>query len=209
MGPGRTRVEIEFRAAQKNWSMADQYVRAPANQRQLAQFAKAILKQRRDATFVDPGIKGRAQAGKKQLRYEYQDGAEFTDIVRGGFVVQHPKTADEIVDMLASQYDIIDKGWVRQPNGYIDRKVLVRFADGQVGEVQFWSPRLYEAAKKTRPLYERTRDPRTPRHDIAALNRQTEVIISAALAGETGEWKQFLGLATRQKREPRLVKRKR
>ena len=45
--------------------------------------------------------------------------------------------------------------WQRTPAGYFDRKVMVRFDDGLVGEVQFWPPRMLETKeKKGHALYE-------------------------------------------------------
>ena len=64
------------------------------------------------------------------------------------------------MDELARRFEVLDEGWKRSDAGYVDRKVLVRFEDGTVGEIQLWEPhmlaakqaeghRLYEAHRAT------------------------------------------------------------
>ena len=68
-----------------------------------------------------------------------------TDVVRIGFTVETPQLADQIIDRLARKFEVLDEGWKINSVSFVDRKALVRFADGTVGEVQFWPPGIFEA----------------------------------------------------------------
>jgi hypothetical protein len=209
-GPRETAVEVEFRSQQKGWSLADQYARASGNQRRLVEFGDGLTRGRRDVRFIDPGVKLRATTGEKQGRYRW-DGGDFTDIVRGGFVVTRPEAADDIVTALAQRYDVIDKGWVRLPNGYMDRKILVRFEDGQVGEIQIWSQRMFAARDRTRGLYERKRTlvPKSAAYyrEQSTLDGQTQIIFDEELGLEDAAWRPIIERAKSERPTPRLRKR--
>jgi len=90
------------------------------------------------------GIKLRSGADDKMALTGKGPGA-INDIVRIGFDVKTPAQSDEILAGLAKRLPIIDESWERTATGYFDRKVLVRFPNGQVGEVQFWVPGMLEA----------------------------------------------------------------
>jgi hypothetical protein len=57
--------------------------------------------------------------------------------------------------LLAQLFEIADEGWQITEAGYFDRKVLVRFRSGQVGEVQFWHPDLLDAKENKGPKLRR------------------------------------------------------
>lgn len=95
--------------------------------------------------FKDPGIKKKATAEEKIGRKGYVSTSQLTDLVRAGFRSETPDQAEQIVAMLAQRYSILDEGWGVTPAGYFDRKVMVRFPDGTIGEVQIWHPDLIEA----------------------------------------------------------------
>ncbi|WP_183461127.1 hypothetical protein [Mesorhizobium huakuii] len=97
------------------------------------------------AEFVTKGMKKRTTADEKIGRKGYEDASGLTDVVRAGFVVKTPAQADEIVARLAQRYEILDEKWAGKDNGYFDRKVMVRFDDGTLGEVQMWEPNIYKA----------------------------------------------------------------
>lgn len=42
-------------------------------------------------------------------------------------------------------FDVLDEGWTQSPTGYVDRKVLIRFDGGTIGEVQIWEPQMLAA----------------------------------------------------------------
>ena len=105
-----------------------------------------------------------------------------------GFVVQHPSQANAIAKRLSEYFDVLDEQWVRTEEAYFDRKVLLRFPSGQVGEIQFWEPNMFDAKMTKRfgprsgeDLYTEWREifPKTSAAAIA-LSRQMFELYSAA-----------------------------
>jgi hypothetical protein len=164
------------------------YVHVAAHQAELDTIGKAIAAEL-GIEFKTTGPKARATAEAKLARKGYKSAAQLTDVVRAGLVVATPDQADQAIALLTRHFDVLDEGWVRTPAGYLDRKAMVRFADGMVGEVQFWEPNLFAAKKASgSKLYTEARalDARDPRH--IELNRQMEELYSAALASAAPAW---------------------
>lgn len=150
----------------------DLFVGANENQHALGSVCDAI----RDdvdhgAKFKNPGVKGRPRVEEK-----VRDGkppGRINDVVRGGFIVHDPVQSDEIVKKLAEKFETADEGWATTPAGYFDRKVIVRFPNGQCGEVQLWHPELLKVkSEKGHKLYEQERslpldDPRRAELSLA------------------------------------------
>jgi hypothetical protein len=68
--------------------------------------------------------------------------------------------AESFVAALAARFHLIDEGWATTPVGYFDRKIMVRFDDGQLGEIQIWPPGMLDAKSNGgHKLYEISRDP--------------------------------------------------
>jgi hypothetical protein len=129
---------------------------APKNQQMLAGILRAAA-EHFNLHFQDPGVKG-----EKRIREKIEEGKrpqDITDIVRGGLNVDDPGNADAIVEKLAEKFEVADQGWWKTEEGYFDRKAIVRFPDGQVGEVQFWPPGMLDAKEKQggHKLYEEFR----------------------------------------------------
>ena len=83
--------------------------------------------------FANPGVKS-----KRRLDEKIQAGrppGSITDAVRGGFNVDTPEDGDKIIHILAQHFEIVDEGWQKNSAGYFDRKTMVRFENGQVGEI--------------------------------------------------------------------------
>jgi hypothetical protein len=124
---------------------------APKNQAALADICEAIAA-KTGLKFKNPGPKT-----PKRIKDKLERGKtpqEVNDAVRGGFNVETPEQADEIVKALAERFEVADEGWASTPVGYFDRKVMVRFDDGMVGEVQIWPPGLLEVKEtKGHQLY--------------------------------------------------------
>ncbi len=130
--------------------------------------------------FKDPGLKDRATTERKLARKQYDAPRRLTDVSRGGFVIISIDQAEAVADALAARFDIVDEGWVRQPTGYADRKIIVRHDDGMLSEVQIWTDAMYRAKQPGTALYEEWRklpggDPRK-----ANLLRDQERLYSAA-----------------------------
>jgi hypothetical protein len=169
------------------------YAGSEANQGRLAAVAETIGGDL-GLTFKNPGIKDRDRSAEKMAEKGGRAG-NLTDVVRGGFELAAPGQADQIVAGLARHFDVIDEGWVTNKVGYFDRKVLVKFADGQVGEVQLWEPSLLKAKSEGggHDLYKEARalpvdDPR-----IAELVQKQQDLYRPLLAGLSDDWKAALG----------------
>lgn len=182
----------EFVTSQPARSLDDTYAVIGAYQDDLDVFGQAIARER-GATWRNPGLKAKEGAAEKMVRKGYETTAELTDLVRGGFEVRTPGDADAIVDGLRQRYsDILDEGWRMTAVNYFDRKVLVRFDDGTIGEVQFWHPKMFDT-KETRGhlLYEEARkleavDPTSPR--LEALFAEQRALYAAALPSADPAW---------------------
>jgi len=121
------------------------------NQESLVKVA-APLAEKLGLLFVDPGIKGGSEKGKARIQEKIDEGKKtgkgpnrINDGVRAGFNITDPAQADKIAEEMSKHFEVGDEGWVVTDAGYFDRKLMVRFPDGQVGEVQIWHPELLNA----------------------------------------------------------------
>jgi hypothetical protein len=123
---------------------------APANQKKLAEVAANAVKDMPGVEWVDPGWKGATEKGLKRLaeKVERSRKGRVSDAARGGFMVNDPNNADEVMDKLAEYFEVADEGWQVTPEGYFDRKAMVRFPDGMMAEIQFWEPSMWKAKEK-------------------------------------------------------------
>ena len=96
--------------------------------------------------FRNPGIKERKRTQEKID--EGKPPSRINDVVRAGFSVDVPDQAEAVVARLAEHYPIIDEGWAVTQGGYFDRKVIIRFPNGQGAEVQIWHPDLLRAKEE-------------------------------------------------------------
>ena len=137
----------------------------------------------------NPGIKKRATTEQKMARKGYKSTAELTDVVRGGFVVHTPADADAVVAALGRRFRVLDEGWNITEVGYFDRKLMVQFADGTIGEVQIWHPDLLKVKQgRGHALYEEMRaltegDPRR-----AALEAEQKELYLQTLEVVSDDW---------------------
>ena len=110
---------------------------ASKNQKTLAKIGKKI-ELSTGVEFKDPGVKNLTELRKKFTLRNYQKASEIKDISRAGFVVKNKAESDKIVDMIGKDLKIRnDKGWNKLEFGYVDRKIIVEYPDGNIGEVQF------------------------------------------------------------------------
>lgn len=186
-------IRVQWNDASPFKSVDELMAAAPANQKTLGDTGREIA----DALgveFKDPGVKGRARLEEKVFKEGRLPGA-VSDTARGGFMIERPDQADAVIDRLSKKFEILDEGWAETPVGYMDRKVVVRFEDGMMGEIQLWEPNMLRAKEEGggHKLYEEWRslpydDPR--RAELA--QRMTE-IYSAALDVASPEWKAVSG----------------
>jgi len=97
------------------------------------------------AEFIDPGVKKTEEAVAKLSRDRSPDPSSLTDLARVGYLVKSPAHADAVAAEIKNRFDSIDLGWTQSRSGYRDRKLIVRGADGTVGEVQMMPRPIYEA----------------------------------------------------------------
>lgn len=150
------------------------------------------------ATWKNPGIKHHLdRIAVEVARYDGQV-SRVTDIVRGGFIVTSPDQADALVAELARKFEVIDEGWKRNAQDYFDRTVLVRFADGQIGEVQFWAPEIAQVKSAiAHEIYKQWRllDPTSP--EALALEAEMRRLYQAAVGEMSPDWNALFGSLTR------------
>ena len=170
---------------------------SPANQAQLARVGAEIAAEL-GIPFADPGVKKtdrileKIEAGKSPNR--------INDAVRAGFDVPTPQAADAIVRRLTENFQVIDEGWSKTKTGYFDRTSLVRFPDGQVGEVQFWPPGMLNAKAVTEKgglgghaMYEEHRQLPADSPRAVELDRKMNEIYSGVAAKLAPEWNGLFG----------------
>jgi hypothetical protein len=195
VAPVRTPAEIEadLKARQPVETVDDIYALAEDSQSYIAKIG-ADLEGELGVSFKNPGLKDINTAREKMQRKAYASSKEMTDISRGGFVINKADDADAIVARLGSDAEILDEGWAFTPEGYFDRKVLVRTPNGIVSEVQIWSPKVLDAKNKTgHKLYERMRVSKDPA-EAEDLAMQMRELYSNALKAEDQSFRALSGI---------------
>lgn len=190
--PAPARADIasvaELIQGQPHETLDDLYAVASRHQAELGAAGKAIAAEL-GTKFKDPGIKKRPTTEEKMVRKAYASVRQLTDVVRGGVVVETPEQAEAFVSRLRQRFDVFDEGWNQiAESGYVDRKLLVRFDDGTVGEVQMWEKHMLAAKDVGTALYTEARSlpPNDPRR--AELMAKQQEIYSAALRDASGDW---------------------
>jgi len=67
------------------------------------------------------------------------------DAARTGITARSIEENDAWIAALAKKFHMIDEGWIITPAGYFDRKLIVIFDDGGLGEIQVWAPGMLDA----------------------------------------------------------------
>lgn len=184
---------VAIRQGQTGWTLDDLYARAEANDVELGRAVAEIANLLAVEGKKGP-IKARETAAAKIERKRLGGADELTDIVRAGFTATTPEIGDSIVAELAKRFAVLDEGWAPTQLGYFDRKVLIRFGDGMVGEVQIWPPGMLEARGTGggHKLYEqwRTTDVTTDEGKTRKqeLTEQSRVLYEAAMEAAGGDW---------------------
>lgn len=181
-------IEAEFKARAPERSIEESYVVLPAVQAELEAVGKR-LGRRKGVTFVSPGLKSIDGAREKMGRKMYTSTREMTDLVRGGFEVETPAQANALVATLAKTYRVLDEGWTANGALYFDRKVLVQFADGTIGEVQIWNPAMLKAKKAGgAKLYAKMQKLQAGSPEYLELLQQQRDLYGAAIDGLDQAW---------------------
>lgn len=140
--------EAEFTAAQGQYTVDELLEMAPAMTAQLTADLISIA-DRLGLGVVTAEHKKRARIEEKIEQKKYQSTSKLGDINRGTLLVDSVDQYFAAINALAEKYDVLDEGWATtMPNGqdgYFDAKVIVRFANGVLGEVQLMPPTIFNA----------------------------------------------------------------
>ena len=180
------RIEDRLKLSQPIETVEDIYKLAPEAQNFINDIGKRIEK-KLDVKFENPGLKEKATAAEKMERKKYKTAQQMTDISRAGFVVKSLYDADEIVSEFSKSADILDTGWSVYPEGYSDRKILVRTPNGIISEIQMWTPNV-KAAKfgRGQKIYTKARSS-TDAAEKAKLNEEAKLLYNEALKKDIQE----------------------
>lgn len=186
-------IEADLKARQPVETIDDIYELAPAAQDYIAGIGRQIQDEL-GVAFKNPGLKDIETAREKMTRKSYASSNQMTDISRAGFIVQNVADADAIAARFGRETEILDEGWNVTPEGYFDRKLLVRTPNGIVSEIQIWSPELLRAKSETgHELYRLMRASDNPevRADLA---RQQRELYAAAINREDQSFRALMGI---------------
>mgnify|MGYP001215705430 CR=1 FL=1 len=118
----------------------------------------AELNDAAQAAALDLGIEFKAaplkNAERTQLKVEDKYAGNYrkiADVARTGITARTFEEAERFVAAMAARFHLVDEGWLLTPVGYFDKKIMVRFDDGQLGEIQIWPPGMLDAKKQGRP----------------------------------------------------------
>jgi len=137
-----------FREPQRNLNLTPVNYRNRAKrlQGQIVSIGKELQEAMGESiAFLDPGIKNLSKITNKIKHKGYDSTGDLTDIIRAGFAVKEASDIPQIIEKISSRYEVLDEGIVVNAAGYIDQKLLVRFDNGLVGEIQLWSPHILAA----------------------------------------------------------------
>lgn len=182
---------------QKGNTVEELHAKAVENQYELARIGEEISQDIDGADFSLPpgankGVKKFEGAVDKIARKGYEGPHRLTDLTRASFIVDTPEAANAALGKLTGAVggDVFDEGWKTQPNSlYTDRKALIRFPNGAVGEVQFISRGMHKAKfiDGGHDLYELAREPTTPRGQAVLFDSVMRALYEKADKGSPFE----------------------
>lgn len=187
-------IEADLKARQPVQTVDDIYALADDAQAYIARIGDEIAADL-DVEFQNPGLKAIETSREKMTRKGYVSANQMTDVSRGGFVVRTVDQADEISRRFGKDAEILDEGWNVTPDGYFDRKILVRTPNGIISEIQIWSPEVLKTKKGVgHDLYKRRRATEDP--ELAeALRNQMRAAYRDALAREDQSFQELVGIS--------------
>lgn len=110
-----------------------------------------------DIYFANPRAKKLDTTIQRMQDKGHTDARKMKDIVRAGFITENHEDAIKIIKKMSREFELLDEDIAANPHSYYwDHKLMVKFPNGSVGEVQFWHPQLliakegrFEFDKKT------------------------------------------------------------
>jgi len=177
-------VEADLKSKQAGRTVDQYYELAQADQDTLVRVGEELNEKLGEAgVFLSPGIKDRETTEEKIKDKGYADAGGMTDIVRGGFALKNEEDAEVILARLSEEFEVYDEGYNITPVGYSDRKIMVRFPNGTVGEIQIWETHMLQA-KEGRKFT----DTIIPDYMKDAWVRTDATSEQTAKARESGKW---------------------
>jgi len=168
-----------MKGKQSGWGLKEHYKNAHDNQVLLNEVAESITTVTSANYIHAPKEFAQSEAGEKtkksarrKINEKYRgDGSNMTDIVRGTFTVKSPKDVAVITARLGEQFDGVDEGWAMTSTGYFDRKILIQFDGGQIGEIQLVAPNTLNAKENLgmHDVYDDWRKTLTPSKKTGSL----------------------------------------
>ena len=141
---------------------------------------------------IDEKLLKKGRVGKYQT---------ITDAARTGISVNTIAEADAFVAGLAKRFHLIDEGWIKTDAGYFDRKLMVVFDDGGIGEIQVWPPGMRDAKENPskfgpsgHDMYDIWNNPDTPLDVKAKLEAQMKELYGAVTDQLDASFKEKLGI---------------
>jgi hypothetical protein len=193
-------IEADLKARQPVETVDDIYELAPAAQDYIAGIGRQIQDEL-GVEFKNPGLKKIETTREKMTRKSYASSNQITDVSRAGFIVRNAADADAIAARFGREAEILDENWNVTPEGFFDRKILVRTPNGIISEIQIWSPELYKAkfsadnqfGKSGQDLYTAWRNEADPETKARLANNQRE-LYAAAINREDQSFRALLGI---------------
>ncbi len=172
----------KLKQAQNLKTVDDALSRAAVNHRKLDADIEGVA-QITGVTQKKAPLKGRERTEQKLRDKYYGRVNKLADLARGGVEVQNVEQADEFIRELSKKYQVIDEGWRKTGEGYFDKKLIILFEDGQVGEVQIWPSGMLEAKEERggHDLYKIIRDPETSPEERRSAVEQSEALYGSVL----------------------------
>lgn len=147
---GRAEAKFRQRGIDQNLTANQYHKKAGPNQKELDTLGKELGDEFGDKIlFLSPGLKDLEKVKDKILRKKYDTTGELTDVIRAGFAVKNYEDVIALITRMSNKYEVLDEGFIMNGAGYYDHKILIRFKNGQIGEIQLWEPHLL-AAKEGR-----------------------------------------------------------
>jgi hypothetical protein len=91
------------------------------------------------------------------------DVSKITDVIRTRVIVKTPQDEEKILKLLSENFEVLDKGRLVKPTGFVDRKILVKsdsFTETPttiIGEIALITEPMIQASKKSHPIYKKFR----------------------------------------------------
>ena len=189
-------IEIQAKANQAFVSVDDIMDRAARNHNDLTVQIRTAADSVGAKQKVAP-LKLRKRVEEK-IRDKYEGDLNLvTDVARGGIKAETNEIADAFVEAISQRYKVIDEGYIFTAEGYFDRKLAVIFDDGQIGEIQIWSPGMLEAKNsRGHDLYKISRDLKQPKEAREKAVADMQQLYGDVAANLSDSWKAILARQT-------------